>query len=31
MRSAAVERAQAFSVDKIVPQYEGLYQDLLRG
>jgi glycosyltransferase involved in cell wall biosynthesis len=30
MRAAAVERAQAFSVDKIVPQYERLYEDLLR-
>ena len=30
MRAAAVERAQAFSVDKVVPQYEHLYEDLLR-
>jgi N-acetyl-alpha-D-glucosaminyl L-malate synthase BshA len=30
MRAAAVERAQAFSVDKVVPQYERVYQDLLR-
>ena len=30
MRRAAIERAQAFSVDKVVPTYEGLYQDLLR-
>ncbi|HEX4561964.1 MAG TPA: glycosyltransferase, partial [Gemmatimonadales bacterium] len=31
MRAAAVERAQAFSVDKVVPQYERVYEDLLRG
>jgi glycosyltransferase involved in cell wall biosynthesis len=31
MRAAAVERAQDFSVDKVVPQYERLYDDLLRG
>ena len=30
MRRAAVDRAQAFSVDKVVPTYEGLYHDLLR-
>ncbi|HZH39681.1 MAG TPA: N-acetyl-alpha-D-glucosaminyl L-malate synthase BshA [Gemmatimonadales bacterium] len=31
MRAASVERAQAFSVDKVVPQYERVYEDLLRG
>jgi len=30
MRGAAVERAQGFSVDKVVPRYEALYDDLLR-
>jgi len=31
MRAAAVSRAQAFSIEKIVPQYEALYDSVLRG
>jgi glycosyltransferase involved in cell wall biosynthesis len=31
LRRAAVARAAVFSADKIVPHYERLYEDVLRG
>jgi N-acetyl-alpha-D-glucosaminyl L-malate synthase BshA len=31
MRAAAVSRAQEFSAERIVPQYEALYESVLRG
>jgi len=31
LRMAAVARAAVFSADKVVPHYERLYEDVLRG
>jgi len=31
MRSAAARRALDFSAERIVPQYEALYRDVLNG